>query len=58
MMEWATNIVRLPLKPGAYQALEKQIEEFPAEFLLFAKYVKRLVLQTDRQKVIVPELVS
>ena len=58
MMEWATNIVRLPLKPGAHEALEKQIEEFPAEFLLFARHVKRLVLQTDTREVIVPGLVE
>ena len=58
MAGWATNIVRLPLKPGAHEALEKQIEEFPAEFLPFAKHVRRLVLQTDTRKVIVPGLVD
>ena len=47
MMGWATNIVRLPLKPGAHQALDKQIKEFPAKFLLSVKHVGRLVLQTD-----------
>ena len=57
-MSWATNIVRLPLKQGTYEALEKQIEEFPAEFPLFSKHVKRLVLQTDRKKAIVPGLVG
>ncbi len=51
MMGWATNIVRLPLKKGAHEALEKQLEEFPAEFLLFARHVKRLVLQTDSREV-------
>ena len=50
MAYWATNIVRLPLKTGAYQTLDKQIEEFPPEFLLFAEHVKRLVLQTDTRK--------
>ena len=58
MMEWATNIVRLPLRPEAHKTLEKQIEEFPAEFPLFAQHVNRLVLQTDTRKLIVPELVD
>ena len=39
MAGWANNIIRLPLKPGAHQALDKQIEEFPPEFLLSAKHV-------------------
>jgi hypothetical protein len=58
LMGWATNIVRLPLKSGAHQSLDKQIEEFPAEFLLFVKHVGRLVLQRDNQKVILPGLVD
>ena len=49
MSYWATNIVRLPLKPGAHQTIDKQIKEFPAEFLLFVKHVGRLVLQTDQE---------
>ena len=51
MMGWATNIVRLPLNPGAHQSLGGQIEEFRAEFLLFVKHVGRLVLQTGEQEV-------
>ena len=51
MMGWATNIVRLPLKPEAHQSLDKQIEDFPAEFLLFVEHVGRLVLQRDEQEV-------
>ena len=58
MMSWATNIVRLPLKQGTYEALEKQMEEFPAEFPLLSKHVSRLVLQTDTREVIVPGLVD
>ena len=50
MSYWATNIVRLPLKPAAYQSLAKQIAEFPAEFLLFVEHVGRLVLQTDEME--------
>ena len=51
MMEWAANIVRIPLKSGAHQTLDEQIEEFPSEFLLFAEHVKRLVLQTNTREV-------
>ena len=51
MVYWATNIVRLPLKPGAHQTLDEQIKEFPAEFLLFVEHVGRLVLQTNEQEV-------
>ena len=50
MVYWAANIVRLPLKLGAHQALSGQIREFPAEFLLFVEHVGRLVLETDEQK--------
>ena len=49
-MERATNIVRLPLKPAAYESLAQQIEKFPAEFLLFVQHVGRLILQTDRME--------
>ena len=51
MMGWATNVVRLPLKPEAHQSLDKQIRDFPAEFLLFVEHVGRLVLQRDEQEV-------
>ena len=50
MSHWATNIVRLPLNPDAYQSLAKQIADFPAEFLLFVEHVGRLVLQTDEME--------
>ena len=48
---WAKNIVRLPLKPGAHQALSKQIKEFPSPVLLFVEHVGRLVLETDERDV-------
>ena len=47
LMEWSSNIVRLPLKDGAYENLERQMEEFPAEFLLFVEHVSELTLQND-----------
>ena len=50
LMSWAVNIVRLPLKVDSYDDLDIQIEEFPAEFLLFVEHVKQMVLQTDRHE--------
>ena len=51
LMGWAVNIVRLPLKQGAYEALHRQIGEFPSEFLLFVGHVSELVLHTAEQEV-------
>ena len=47
LMDWASNIVRLPLKKGAYENLEQQIEDFPTEFLLFVEHVSELTLKND-----------
>ena len=46
-MEWATNIVRLPLKPGAHDNLREQMDNFPPEFLLFVKHVRQLTLNDE-----------
>ena len=45
MMGWASNVVRLPLLPGANGTIEQQIRDFPPEFLLFVEHVTQLVLQ-------------
>ena len=45
MMEWASNVVRLPLFPGASRDIEQQIRDFPPEFLLFVEHVSQLLLQ-------------
>ena len=45
LMTWATNIVRLPLKPGAGEDLAAQIRDFPPEFLLFVDHVRYLTLE-------------
>ena len=46
LMDWATNIVRLPLKSDAVRSgLETQMREFPPEFLLFVKHVGQLALR-------------
>ena len=47
MTTWATNIVRLPLEPGAHEDLAEQMREFPAEFLLFVDHVRYLTLESD-----------
>ena len=45
LMGWATNIVRLPLKPDKRDDLREQMENFPPEFLLFVKHVRQLKLK-------------
>ena len=45
LMSWATNIVRLPLKSGAYANLAEQIKNFPPEFLLLVDHVRYLTLE-------------
>ena len=44
LMGRATNIVRLPLKPGAHDDLRQQMHDFPPEFLLFVEHVRELAL--------------
>ena len=44
---WATNIVRLPLKPGARESLLRQANDFPPEFLLFVEHVSELAIQAN-----------
>ncbi|MXW96561.1 MAG: DEAD/DEAH box helicase [Acidimicrobiaceae bacterium] len=51
LMSWASNIIRLALKPGAYEDLHAQMKAFPAEFLLFVKHVRRLRI-TDGSRVL------
>ena len=47
LMEWATNVVRLPLGRGASGRLREQVREFPTEFLLFVGHLGRLSLRDD-----------
>lgn len=46
LMEWATTIVRLPLKQGS-EWLGEELLKFPPEFLLFADHVNKLILRDD-----------
>ncbi|MGY1669436.1 DEAD/DEAH box helicase [Geodermatophilus sp. SYSU D00710] len=43
LMEWATTVVRLPLKPDV-DWLSDELRKFPAEFLLFTRHVVQLDL--------------
>ena len=49
LMSWATNIVRLPLKPGVHSDLSEQMQNFPPEFLLFVDHVRYLTLENQEQ---------
>jgi len=46
LMQWATTIVRLPLKQGA-DWIGPELLKFPPEFLLFTDHVHKLVLRND-----------
>ena len=43
-MDWATNVVRLPLNPGTADDLRQQMDEFPSAFLLFVEHVRQLTI--------------
>ena len=47
MMQWANNVVRLPLIEGAYEKISEQSERFPSEFLLFVRHVSLLEIRND-----------
>ena len=51
LMDWATNIVRLPLKPEAHDDLVRQMRDFPSEFLLFVEHVRQLTLNDGLSKI-------
>ena len=52
LMEWAANIVRLPLELDAYESVAEQVRAFPAEFLLFVEHVRELVLMAEQGRTI------
>jgi superfamily II DNA or RNA helicase len=45
MMGWATTVVRLPRDPLESSWLSEDLENFPAEFLLFSPHVALLVME-------------
>ena len=50
LMEWASNIVRLPLKFGVHDDLRGQMDNFPPEFLLFVEHVRQLTLNSEESE--------
>ena len=50
LMGWATNVVRLPLEPGAHGDLREQMDSFPPEFLLFVEHVNKLTLNDGQSE--------
>ncbi|WP_449061622.1 DEAD/DEAH box helicase [Planomonospora algeriensis] len=53
LLEWATTVVRLPLKPTAVNRLAKDLVEFPAEFSLFSPHVGTVTLEDRRSSKVV-----
>ena len=51
LMEWAVNIVRLPLIPGGHDDLRQQMLDFPSEFVLFVPHVGRLTISDGSEEV-------
>ena len=49
LMSWATNIVRLRLKPSVHSEVTEQMQKFPPEFLLFVDHVRYLTLENQEQ---------
>lgn len=47
LIRWARNVVRLSLRPGAYDELAEQLRSFAPEFLLFVPHVHRLDIVSD-----------
>ncbi|MFN3166123.1 MAG: DEAD/DEAH box helicase [Phycisphaeraceae bacterium] len=55
LMTWATTVIRLPRTRGDSQWLSDDIENFPAEFMLFCPQVSSLTLEdetTDFQRIL------
>ncbi|WP_436760971.1 DEAD/DEAH box helicase [Streptosporangium sp. V21-05] len=58
LLEWATTVVRLPLKPSAINRLAKDLDAFPAEFALFSHHVGTVTLEDRRATKIVKRKIS
>ncbi|MFI6451924.1 DEAD/DEAH box helicase [Streptosporangium amethystogenes] len=48
LMEWATTVVRLPLRPESVRRLGNDLAEFPVEFPLFSAHVGAVTLEDWR----------
>ncbi|MCX4429589.1 sacsin N-terminal ATP-binding-like domain-containing protein [Streptomyces mirabilis] len=48
LMEWASTVVVLPLKPGAAERLGGDLHNFPVHFQLFSPHVDTVILEDAR----------
>ncbi|MET7494315.1 helicase-related protein [Streptomyces sp900116325] len=48
LMEWASTVVVLPLKPGAVERLGGDLHNFPVHFQLFSPHVDTVILEDAR----------
>jgi len=48
LLEWATTVVRLPLKPSSVDRLGRDLEQFPPQFSLFSPHVGTVTLEDRR----------
>lgn len=48
LLDWATTVVRLPLKPESVVRLAKDLANFPSEFPLFSPHVGTVTLEDRR----------
>jgi superfamily II DNA or RNA helicase len=48
LLQWATTVVRLPLKPTQVNRLGRDLANFPAEFALFSPHVGTVTLEDRR----------
>lgn len=48
LLEWATTVVRLPLRSGAAERLGADLKAFPVEFPLFSPHVGTVTLEDRR----------
>ncbi|MFD0851219.1 DEAD/DEAH box helicase family protein [Actinomadura adrarensis] len=53
LLEWATTVVRLPLKPSQVNRLAEDLRNFPVQFPLFSPHVGTLTLEDRRQAKVV-----
>jgi len=49
LLQWATTVVRLPLKPGTADRLGRDLRNFPVQFPLFSPHVGTVTLEDRRQ---------
>lgn len=58
LLEWATTVVRLPLKPESVNRLGKDLKDFPREFPLFSSHVGTVTMEDRREAPTVKRTIS